>query len=132
MAAPVAPNHGSHTTELDVCYLTYSPVCGRADVHIACFPVRLHSGGSVDSVSKQTVAWHLLPHHTGHHRTCVDANADLYVCVCVCVCVRVCVCVCVRVCVCVCVCVCVVSGDLHNFSDNSTTLSTWPSLHLMS
>ena len=30
--------------------------------------VALHATGSVDSVTKQTVAWHLHPHNAGTHR----------------------------------------------------------------
>ena len=30
--------------------------------------VALHATGSVDGISKETVAWHLLPHDAGTHR----------------------------------------------------------------
>lgn len=39
--------------------------------------VALHAGGCVDSVTEQTVAWHLDAHHTRHHWPCVDTHPDL-------------------------------------------------------
>lgn len=35
----------------------------------------LHSGGCVDSVSKQTVPWHLVAHYPCHAWTCVVKNS---------------------------------------------------------
>ena len=50
---------------------------GLTDMDSAWLPVGLHPVGCVHSVSKQTVARHLLAYHTSHHRPSVDPNTDL-------------------------------------------------------
>ncbi len=52
-------------------------MCEGADMYPARQPVTLHTAGRVHSVTKQTVARHLVTDHTGHHWTRVEAYTDL-------------------------------------------------------
>ncbi len=57
--------------------LTHLLVCFLADVDPARLSSGVHSTGSVDSVSKQTVAWLFCADNTGSNRTGVDAYHHL-------------------------------------------------------
>lgn len=54
-----------------------SLVDSRAQMDLVGKAVTLHARGSVDSVSKQTVARHLLPNYTCQYRTTMETHTDL-------------------------------------------------------
>ena len=49
----------------------------EADVYPSRDPVALHPGRCVHRVPEQTVARHLDPNHSGHHRSSVHTDSDL-------------------------------------------------------
>ena len=54
-------------------------VCDVANVNSSCFPGRVHSAGSIDSVTKEAVARKFRAYDTSHYWTRVDANHELHV-----------------------------------------------------
>lgn len=52
-------------------------VGGMTAVYASRYTVALHTAGSVDGVTKQTVPWHLVTHHTCHHSSRVQPHAYL-------------------------------------------------------
>ena len=48
-----------------------------AEVDFSWLAMGLHPACCVDSIPKQTIAWHLLTDYSSNGRPCVDANTDL-------------------------------------------------------
>ena len=65
------------------CYYYYlanffpSPFSLVAHVNESWFAAGLHLVGQSYSASEQTIPRHHLTYNTGHHRTCVNSNANL-------------------------------------------------------
>ncbi len=52
-------------------------MCLFGDVYFAGFPVTLHPGGDVDSLSEHQVAGYTFPYHAGYHWATVQPYTDL-------------------------------------------------------